>query len=117
MSEKEKKEVVKNEVKKESYKLSPKILSEGGYKVVIEDREFIIDFEVDFKGDRVSRFASVCERFKDPVTNQESWKPIKPEVYELEDLSKEQIWVLAHADVILLNDSQAEKLRADIQAR
>lgn len=92
----------------ETYQLSEFIISRG-YKGTIDGRTFIIDFERNYNGGRVSQFASVTAPVSTPagVVN----KPIKPEVFHVSDLTPLQIHELANAQVITLNKAQKEAHR------
>lgn len=105
--EKEKPEVVKE--KKEQYHLSDAVL-EHGYTAQIPNRTgrlFKIGFNTDLEGKRLDRFASVMEKINNPARGGgELWKSTG--VTYLEDLTDEQLYILAKARVIMLDKKQSE---------
>jgi hypothetical protein len=94
------------EDKKEKYQLSNAVLT-NGYNSKIDGRDFIIDFETNFKGERITRFASCghYERTAGVVEFKGNGK------HYLEDLTDEQIRQLAIAGAIVLTPEQQKKYK------
>lgn len=90
----------------EKFKLTGRIMTQGGYIQEIDGRKFIIDYDYDFNGNRVSRFATVCEETADPVTGTPIFRQIKPEVTHLEGLTDKQVKSLTFAKIIELTKAQ-----------
>lgn len=109
--EKETKEE-KPEKKSERYELSDKVLNEG-YTAQIPNktgRLFKIGFNTDLKGDRLDQYASVMEETKNPARGGGVlWKATG--IYYLEDLTDQQLWILAHAGVIRMTEQQQEAFK------
>jgi hypothetical protein len=102
----------KKQVKKEynlledSFRLSSQVTSTG-YNSTIDGRKFVIDFVKDFNGYRVSQFASLCSLQDTPAGKL--WIPISPAKYEVDGLTKQQLFELATAQAIELNDEQRKE--------
>lgn len=110
------KEKEKKEVKKESpkYRLSKRVMEQGGYVQRIDGRLFVIDYDRDYTGKRISRYATVCERKPDPVTNEMINTQIKPEALFLEDLTDAQLKSLVFAGVVTLAKEQEPYFRKNV---
>lgn len=110
--EKEKKEEKSKESKVESqkYNLSDAVL-ESGYEAMIPKRIgklFKIGFDVNLQGQKNNAYASVMEPATNPARGGGMLWKWTGQTY-LEDLTDEQLWVLAIAKVIVLSKDQ-EKL-------
>jgi len=111
MSKESKEKEVKEKPKANAYKLSAKIMNEGGYVQEIDGRMFVIDYDRDYEMKRISRFATLCELEQDPITGKKIPKQIKPEVITLTDLTDVQLKSLAYAKVIDLTPAQEKDFR------
>jgi tRNA(Leu) C34 or U34 (ribose-2'-O)-methylase TrmL len=114
--EKETQEVVRE--KKGQYHLSDTVLQHG-YTAQIPKRTgriFRIGFNTDLEGKRLDRFASVMESAKNPARGGgEIWKSTG--ITYLEDLTDEQLYILAKANVIMLDKEQAENFSAKFYSK
>ncbi len=90
----------------DSFKLSSQVTSTG-YNSTIDGRKFVIDFVKDFNGYRVSQFASLCSLQDTPAGKM--WIPTNPAKYEVEGLTKQQLFELATAQAIELNETQKKE--------
>jgi predicted house-cleaning NTP pyrophosphatase (Maf/HAM1 superfamily) len=106
MAEKNETEKKVKEDKKEKYQLSDAVLN-SGYNSKIEGREFIVDFETNFKGERTSRFAS-CGNYQ-RVAGAVEFKSNGQNYFE--DLTDEQVRQLALAGAIVLTPEQQKDFR------
>ena len=106
MAEKNETEKKVKEDKKEKYQLSDAVLN-SGYNSKIEGREFIVDFETNFKGERTSRFAS-CGNYQRNAGVVE-FKSNGQNYFE--DLTDEQVRQLALAGAIVLTPEQQKDFR------
>lgn len=94
------------EDKKEKYQLSDVVLN-SGYSSMIDGREFIVDFETNFRGERTTRFAS-CGNYQ-RVAGIIEFKSNGQNYFE--DLTDEQIRQLAIAGAIVLTPEQQKKYK------
>lgn len=106
---KEKKEdkELKPEVKKQRYALSDQVLNQG-YTAMIPrytGRLFKIGFDVNLQGDKVNAYASVMEQIENPGRGGGVLWKWTGQTY-LENLTDEQLRLLALARVIVLNKEQ-----------
>lgn len=98
------------EKKSEVYNLSEQILRDG-YKATIDGRLFMVGFDISPNGEKMSQYASVMKQVSNPGRGGgQMWKAT--DVYSLEDLSDEQLRLLALAGVITLTKEQ-EKIYAE----
>ncbi len=102
----EKKSKKEHNLLEDSFKLSSQVTSTG-YNSTIDGRKFVIDFVKDFNGHRVSQFASLCSLQDTPVGPL--WIPTNPAKYEVDSLTKQQLFELATAQAIELNDTQKKE--------
>jgi len=87
----------------DSFKLSPRVTSQG-YNSTIDGRKFVIDFTKDARGNLVSKYASLCSLQETPENKQ--WLPISPPCYGLTGLTDKQFYELTNAQVIVLSEDQ-----------
>lgn len=107
MKEEKQKEAINNNTE-DSYKLSSVALRQG-YSSTIDGRKFVIDYAKDWQGKRASAYASLCSEQDTPEGRK--WIPIMPPVYELTNLTNEQLWQLAHAQIIKMSKKQEKAFR------
>lgn len=104
---KEIKEVKEVKEKKQRYNLSDAVLNQG-YSAMIPrhtGRLFKIGFDLNLQGEKVNAYASVMERIDNPGRGGGSLWKWTGQTY-LEDLTDEQLRLLALAKVIVLNKEQ-----------
>jgi len=105
LEEKQKEKSVKGG---ETYNLASRVMV-GGYDCTIDGRRFVIDYVKNYRGERQTEYASVCSIQETPKGKM--YIPIQPQVFYLSDLTDNQLWNLAKAQVITLTKEQKKQFR------
>ena len=108
MADEKKQEKKEYKLLEDSFKLSSQAMQQG-YRATIDGREFMIGFQNDYRGKRISQFASVCSLQESP--DGKTYIPINPPVYSLNNLSERQLYELTHARVLELTGKQSKAFR------
>lgn len=103
MSEEKKSKEKEYDLLGDSFKLSSQVMSDG-YDATIDGRRFVIGFAKDYRGRRLSQFASICTLHDSP--DGSTWMPVNPPQYTLSGLTMQQLYELAHAHVIDITEEQ-----------